>query len=100
MLEIAGLFCSLQIYILAMSYYDILMKNVNYWAFPGPVPEPAEGGGPGRVLLAEHPRLIEPCRSVTLERSDRAHGKSRHRNGGATPPNAEAGVECVVWGVE
>ena len=28
-------------------------------AFPGPVPEPAEGG-PGRVLLAEHVRLIEP----------------------------------------
>ena len=28
-------------------------------AFPGPVPEPAEGG-PGRVLLAEHARLIEP----------------------------------------
>ena len=24
-------------------------------------------------------RLIEPCRSVTLERSDRVHGKSRHR---------------------
>ena len=35
------------------------MKNVKFWAFPGPVPEPAEGG-PGRVLLAEHPRLIEP----------------------------------------
>ena len=54
-----------------MSYYDILMKNVKFWAFPGQ--------GPGRVLLAEHARLIEPCRSVTLERSDRVHGKSRHR---------------------
>ena len=24
-----------QIYILTMSYYDILMKNVKFWAFPG-----------------------------------------------------------------
>ena len=45
--------------------------------------------GPGRVLLAELARLIEPCRSVTLERSDRVHGKSRHRKVGATPPNAK-----------
>jgi len=33
-LEIAGLFCSLQIYILAMSYYDILIKNVKFRASP------------------------------------------------------------------
>ena len=31
-------------------------------------------------------RLIEPCRSVTLERSDRVHGKSRHRVAVRHPP--------------
>ena len=57
------------------------------------VPRPGAGAGAARLV----PRLIEPCRTVTLERSDRVHGKSRHK--GATPPNAEAGVKCVVWGV-
>jgi hypothetical protein len=46
-----------------MSYYDIFKKNVKFWAFPGL--------GPGRVLLAELARLIEPlARLATAWRCD------------------------------
>ena len=42
-------------------------------------------------------RLIEPCRSVTLERSDRAHGKSRHRVAVRRPLTR---FQREMWGVE
>ena len=37
-----------------MSYYDILTKNMKFWAFPGLVPEPAERDT-GDELVASDP---------------------------------------------
>ena len=45
------------------------------------VPRPGAGAGAVRRARSAH----------------RAACASRHK--GATPPNADAGVECVVWGV-
>ena len=44
-------------------------------------------------------RLIEPCRSVSLERSDRVHGKSRHRVAVRRPLTQKQvwSVKCEVW---
>ena len=48
-----------------MSYYDILMKNVKFWAFPGQ----GRGGCCSPLVTPDliRGRLIEPCRSVTLD---------------------------------
>ena len=76
------------------------MKNdasLLYGRSPAPTCHPREGGdlpaskGPGRVLLASRHPGPDPGSA------HRAACASRHK--GATPPNADAGVECVVWGV-
>ena len=71
-------------------------------AFPGPnLSSPRRRGspsvshGPGRVLLAEHPRLIEPCRST----GPTASLATMVRRPLTRFQCGMCSVKCEVWGV-